>query len=132
MMAPRRARPLPCPGAARARKTPVAQLAAPSPIRAQPPRPAARPAHADLRGPNEPKKGAAPRLDYLVPDLPVRGPNEPERLMAYLLPEPAVAGPTLHEAAARWLPNEPDGCLRQPADARPRRDPRAQEPRGAA
>ena len=52
----------------------ASQLAAPAPVRAQPPRPAARRAHADPRGP-----------------------NEPERLIAYPLPDPPMAGPALHE-----------------------------------
>ena len=63
-------------GADLALELPVIQLAAPAPVRAQPPDPQ-RAAHADRRGP-----------------------NEPERLMAYLLPEPPMAGPALHEPAA--------------------------------
>jgi hypothetical protein len=82
------------------RETPVVQLAAPAPGRAQPPRPAARRANAEPRGPNEPKP-----------------------LMAYLLPEPPLAGPALHEPAARWMPNEPEPRPAAPAhgptDARP-------------
>ena len=80
-------------GADLALEMPVTQLAAPAPVRAQPPRPAARRAHADRRGP-----------------------NEPERLMAYVLPEPPIAGPALHEPAAsaprRPEPNEPETGLR--------------------
>jgi hypothetical protein len=118
--------------AARALKTPVAQLAAPAPVRAQPPRATARPAHADPSGPNEPKKGAAPRLDYVVPDPSVAGPtlhepaacwlpNEPASRMrsAAIMSPPPGTGSALHEPAATWMPNEPDGCLRQAADARP-------------
>jgi hypothetical protein len=70
-------------GADLVRGIPVKPLAAPAPVRAQPSRPAARLAHSELRGP-----------------------NEPERLMAYLLPEPPIAGPALHEPAAPAMPNE--------------------------
>ena len=73
---------------------PASQLAAPAPVRARPPRPAARRAHADRCGP-----------------------NEPEPLMAYLLPEPRIAGPALHEPAACWTPNEPDRHPARPAPA---------------
>ena len=52
-----------------------------------PSRPAARVAHRPE--PNEPKTGASPRLDYVTPD-------------------PAVPGPTLHEDAASWLPDQPE------------------------
>jgi hypothetical protein len=54
-------------------------------------RPASRPAARVSRpvGPNEPKRGAAPRL-------------------AYVPPEPPAAAPALHEPAAPWLPNEPE------------------------
>ena len=72
---------------------PASQLAAPAPVRAQPPRPGRR-AHADRRGP-----------------------NEPERLMAYLLPEPPIAGPALHEPAAPSMPNEPERHPARPAPA---------------
>ena len=75
-------------GADLALELPATQLAAPAPVRAQPPRPAARRAHADRRGP-----------------------NEPEPLMAYVLPEPPIAGPALHEppaSAPRPEPNEPE------------------------
>ena len=68
-------------GADLVRETPVVQLSAPAPVRAQPPRPAAHRANADRRGP-----------------------NEPERLMAYVLPEPPMAGPALHEPAASAAP----------------------------
>ena len=34
--------------------------------------------------------------------------NEPEPLMAYLLPEPPMAGPALHEPAVPAMPNEPE------------------------
>jgi hypothetical protein len=40
-------------------ETPVIQLAAPAPVRARPSRPAARRAHADHRGPNEPERRPA-------------------------------------------------------------------------
>ena len=56
---------------------PVTQLAAPAPVRARPSRPAARRANADRRGP-----------------------NEPEPLMAYVLPDPPMPGPALHEPPA--------------------------------
>ena len=83
-------------GADLARELPVTQLAAPAPVRAQPPRPAARRAHADRRGP-----------------------NEPERLMAYVLPEPPMAGPALHEPPActprRPEPNEPERAPQAPS-----------------
>ena len=82
-------------GADLALETPVTQLAAPAPVRAQPPRPAARRAHADRRGP-----------------------NEPERLMAYMLPEPPMAGPALHEppaSAPRPEPNEPERAPQAPS-----------------
>ena len=64
-------------GADLALELPAPQLAAPAPVRARPPRPAARRAHADRRGP-----------------------NEPEPLMAYVLPDPPIAGPALHEPPA--------------------------------
>ncbi len=83
-------------GADLAPEMPVTQLAAPAPVRAQPPRPAARREHADRRGP-----------------------NEPERLMAYVLPEPPIAGPALHEPPAstprRPEPNEPERAPQAPA-----------------
>ena len=72
---------------------PVAQLAAPAPVRARPSRPAARGQNADR-----------PR------------PNEPDPLMAYALPDPPGPGPALHEPAAcmplRPEPNEPEPRLR--------------------
>ena len=68
------------PGTDLALETPVTQLAAPTPVRAQP-----RLVHADPRGP-----------------------NEPERLMAYLLSEPLLVGPALHDPAASAMPNEPE------------------------
>ena len=83
-------------GADLALELPVTQLAAPAPVRAQSPRPAARRAHADRRGP-----------------------NEPERLMAYVLPDPPMAGPALHEPAActprRPEPNEPERAPQAPS-----------------
>jgi hypothetical protein len=75
-------------GADLALETPVTQLAAPVPVRAQPPRPAARLVNAEHHGP-----------------------NAPEPFMAYLLPEPASAGSALHEPAAPARcpePNEPE------------------------
>jgi hypothetical protein len=54
---------------------------------------APRPKIAQRVAPNEPKRGAVHR---------------PERHLAYVLPEPAAPGRTLHEAAAPWLPNEPE------------------------
>ena len=50
---------------------PVTQLAAPAPVRARPPRPAARRANADRRGPNEPE----PLMAYVLPDPPMRRPR---------------------------------------------------------
>jgi hypothetical protein len=83
-------------GADLALELPVTQLAAPAPVRAQPSRPAARRAHADPCGP-----------------------NEPERLMAYVLPEPPIAGPALHEPPAspprRPEPNEPERAPQAPS-----------------
>ena len=78
-------------GADLVRETPVVEPSAPAPVRAQPPRPAAHRANADRRGP-----------------------NEPERLMAYVLPEPPMAGPALHEpkASAR-APNPTNLVLRE-------------------
>ena len=91
-------------GADLAPELPVTQLAAPAPVRAQPSRPAARLAHADRRGP-----------------------NEPEPLMAYVLPEPPIAGPALHEPphARRVAPNRtnPNGRLRRRRAPHPRRQP---------
>ncbi len=57
-------------------------------------RPAAR--VAPVLEPNEPKRGAAPRLDYVMPD-------------------PPLPGPTLHEAAAPWLPEQPETGSRRAA-----------------
>ena len=73
-------------------------------------RPAARVAHRPE--PNEPERGAPPRLDYVMPD-------------------PPVPGPTLHEPAAPWLPEQPEtgrrraagdsgGCRTNPKRARHR------------
>jgi hypothetical protein len=46
------------------------------------------------------------------PLMPRPRPNQPERTaesgVAYLSSEPSARGRTLHEPAARWLPNEPD------------------------
>jgi hypothetical protein len=72
-------------GADLALELPASQLAAPAPVRAQPPRPTARGQNA-----------GRPR------------PNEPDPLMAYVLPEPPIAGPALHEPAASPVPNEPE------------------------
>ncbi len=79
-------------GADLAPELPVTQLPRRRRARA-PPRPAARRAHADRRGP-----------------------NEPERLMAYVLPEPPIAGPALHEPPAcrpRRTNPRPAGRLRR-------------------
>jgi hypothetical protein len=55
-----------------------------------PPRQPRAPARLAPRpAPNEPKKSAAPRLDYVMAD-------------------PSASGRTLHEPAAAWLPNEPE------------------------
>jgi hypothetical protein len=51
-------------------------------------RPAARLPRAQVARPNEPKAGARRQLDYV-------------------LSEPPALGPTLHEPAALWRPNEP-------------------------
>jgi hypothetical protein len=63
-------------------------------------RPASRPATRVSRRaePNEPKRDAAPRLAYVLPDLP-------------------GSGPTLHEPAAPWLPNEPESAPGRTAGA---------------
>ena len=106
-------------GADLALAVPVPQLAAP--VRAQPPRPVARRAHADRREPNEPD----PLMAYALPDPPGPGPalhepaasaprrpepNEPETGLrrADMTAQPAPGG-TLHEPAAPWMPNEPKG-----------------------
>jgi hypothetical protein len=57
--------------------------------KAQPTRPAARPPLAHRPQPDEPQRGAAPRLEYVSTEPPARG-------------------RTLHEPAAPWLPNEPE------------------------
>jgi hypothetical protein len=66
---------------------PAPQLAAPASVRAQPPRPAARLAHADRRGPNEPEHRA---------------------LNVYVIPDQPRPGRTLHEPVASWTPNDPE------------------------
>ena len=66
----------------------------------------AAPRHARARAPD---RGAPPSSS--------REPNEPERLMAYLLPEPPIAGPALHEPAAPAMPNEPERHPARPAPA---------------
>jgi hypothetical protein len=68
-------------GADRAREISATQLAA------RPPRPAARRAPAEPRGPNEPEH---------------RAPNE------YVIPDQPGCGLTLHEPVAPWRPNEPE------------------------
>ena len=83
----------------RALATPVVQLAAPAPVRAQSPRPAARRAHAHPRGPNEPEPSP-------------RSPSE--RRPEYVLPDPPGPGRMLHEPAASWIPNEPEPALALP------------------
>jgi hypothetical protein len=118
-------------GADLAPELPVTKLAAPAPVRAQPSRPAARRAHADRRGPNEPERLMA----YLLPEPPIAGPalheppasapcrepNEPERRSrsADIMTPPPGPGGTLHEAAAPRMPNEPDLRPASPAHARP-------------
>jgi hypothetical protein len=57
--------------------------------RAQATRPAPRPPLVHRPQPDEPERGAGPRLDYVMPD-------------------PPTPGGTLHEPAAPWLPNEPE------------------------
>ena len=57
--------------------------------KAQPTRPAARPPLAHRPQPDEPERNPEPRLEYVSTEPPARG-------------------RTLHEPAARWLPNEPD------------------------
>jgi hypothetical protein len=57
--------------------------------KAQPTRPAARAPLAHRPQPDEPERGAAPRLEYVSTEPPARG-------------------RTLHEPAAPWLPNEPE------------------------
>jgi hypothetical protein len=57
-------------------------------------RPAARVAHRPQ--PNEPERGAPLRLDYVMPD-------------------PPVPGPTLHEPAAPWLLDQPETGRRRAA-----------------
>ena len=85
------------------------------PQEAQPMTPAVRPPLVHRAQPDEPERGAEPRLEYVTPEPPARG-------------------RTLHEAAAPWLPNEPrPGRDRQqapvscsPQQAAPR--PRTNEP----
>jgi hypothetical protein len=72
------------------------------PPEAHPLTPAAWPPLVHRPQPDEPERGAKPRLDYVIP-------------------EPSAPGRTLHEPAASWLPNEP-----QPAPAvAPAHAPRA-------
>jgi hypothetical protein len=73
----------------------VTPAAAPAPMRAQPPRPAARRASAA--------------------DLP----NEPEPLMAYPLPEHPMTGPALHEPPPPAMPNEPEPPMAYPLPQHP-------------
>jgi hypothetical protein len=91
-------------GADLVRETPATQLAAPAPMHVQSSR-------------------AGRRLE----DADHRGPNEPERLMAYLLPEPPSAGPALHEPAAS-APNEPETGLRSADVMTAQSGPALQEP----
>jgi hypothetical protein len=85
-------------GADLALELPVTQLVAPAPVRARPSRSATRLANADLRRP-----------------------NEPEPLRAYVLPEPPMAGPAMHEPPActprRPEPNEPERASQAPSSA---------------
>jgi hypothetical protein len=61
-------------------------------------RPASTPAvQVSRRAPNEPRRGAAPRLDYVTP-------------------APPVPDPTLHEPAAPWLPYHENTGTRRLAD----------------
>jgi hypothetical protein len=75
-------------------------VAAPAPVRAQPPRPAAHPEIADRPGPSEPERCPA---------------SPPERHLEYVLPDLHQPGRALHETAARWKPNE---CMVRPGSAR--------------
>jgi hypothetical protein len=70
-------------------------VAAPARVRAQPPRPAARPEMADHPGPSEPER---------CPTSP------PERHLEYVLPDLHQPGRALHETAARWTPNGPEAA----------------------
>ena len=70
-------------------------------LNAHPQRSAGRPPLAQRPQPDEPERGSAPRLDYVMP-------------------APPVPGPALHEPAAPWRPNEPEPHQRAaPAPARP-------------
>jgi hypothetical protein len=75
-------------------------VAAPAPVPAQPPRPAARAQMARRPEPNEPERRPEAR---------------PEPRLEYVLPDRPAPGRTLHEPAAPWTPNEPE-----PAPARAR------------
>jgi hypothetical protein len=86
-----------------------------APLQASPTRPAARPASADRSPPNEPERGA-------------------ERRVAYVLPEPAATGRTLHEAANLWRPNEPESAAapHAPAPGKSADRPPRMQPSGPA
>jgi hypothetical protein len=80
-------------------------------LEAHPKPPAARPPLVRRPRPDEPERGAAPRLNYVTPD-------------------PAAPGRTLHEPAAPWLPNEPEtGTL--PHAASQLTEPRPERTRSA-
>jgi hypothetical protein len=59
------------------------------PLAAHPKAQPTRPPLVHRPQPDEPERGAGPRLDYVMPD-------------------PPTPGGTLHEPAAPWLPNEPE------------------------
>jgi hypothetical protein len=81
------------------------------PAEARPMTPAAPPLLARRPRPNEPRRGAASRLDYIVP-------------------EPVAPAPTLHEPPAPWLPNEPETGT-GPHAASPLTQPRPERTRSA-
>jgi hypothetical protein len=77
-------------------------VAAPAPVRAQPPRPGRLANTAHRPRPNE-------------PELRLGSPSE--RGPEYLLPDPPGPGRMLHEPAASWIPNEPEPALALPPAA---------------
>jgi hypothetical protein len=76
--------------------------------KALPTRPAARPPLVHRPRPDEPERGAGPRLEYVSA-------------------EPTARGRALHEPAACWLPNEPEAGPVQ-RGPRPNQPPLATEP----
>ena len=76
-------------------------------LEAHPKRRAARPPLVHRPQPDEPERGAAPRLEYA-------------------LREPPARGRTLHEPAAPWMPNGPDGRTRAESSAARRATPGVQ------